>query len=91
MVNIIKSNALNTRRYFKKKKLCSHLDSEYDTLVVRTEVRWFSNGNIIERLFSLNTQYTLRKKILIYRNVFFYILMKYKCKMRDFRKLRYSN
>ncbi|XP_025406396.1 protein ZBED8-like [Sipha flava] len=39
LVNIIKTSALNTRIF---KKICSDLDSEYETLLFHTEVRWLS-------------------------------------------------
>jgi len=50
MVNAIKNSALNTRLL---KKLCSDFDSEYETLLFHTEVRWLSKGNMLARLYSL--------------------------------------
>ncbi|KAL4143631.1 hypothetical protein QTP88_005943 [Uroleucon formosanum] len=54
MVNAIKSSALNTRIF---KKICS--DSEYETLLFHTEVRWLSKGNMLARLFSLKEEVTV--------------------------------
>ncbi|KAL4097691.1 hypothetical protein QTP88_022423 [Uroleucon formosanum] len=56
MVNAIKSSALNTRIF---KKICSDLDSEYETLLFHTKVRWLSKGNMLARLFSLKEEVTV--------------------------------
>uniref|UniRef100_A0A2S2PYP3 Transposon-derived Buster3 transposase-like protein n=1 Tax=Sipha flava TaxID=143950 RepID=A0A2S2PYP3_9HEMI len=53
LVNIIKTSALNTRIF---KKICSDLDSEYETLLFHTEVRWLSKDNMLARLFSLKEE-----------------------------------
>ncbi|XP_050065774.1 protein ZBED8-like [Aphis gossypii] len=53
LVNTIKSSALNTRIF---KNICSDLDSEYETLLFHTEVRWLSEGNMLARLFSLKKE-----------------------------------
>ncbi|KAL4112420.1 hypothetical protein QTP88_016213 [Uroleucon formosanum] len=54
IVNAIKSSALNTRIF---KIICS--DSEYETLLFHTEVRWLSKGNMLARLFSLKEEVTV--------------------------------
>ena len=46
MVNFIKSSTLNTRIF---KLLCQEFDSEYETVLFHTEVRWLSKGNVISR------------------------------------------
>ncbi|XP_008180095.2 protein ZBED8-like [Acyrthosiphon pisum] len=56
MVNAIKSSALNTRIF---KKICLDIDSEYETLLFHTEVRWLSKGNMLARLFSLKEEVTV--------------------------------
>lgn len=53
LVNFVKSKALNTRIF---KKLCVELDSEYDTLLFHTEVRWLSKGNVLKRLYELKEE-----------------------------------
>jgi DNA-binding Xre family transcriptional regulator len=53
LVNTIKTSALNTRIF---KKICSDLDSEYETLLFHTEVLWLSKGNMLARLFSLKEE-----------------------------------
>ncbi|XP_025198500.1 protein ZBED8-like [Melanaphis sacchari] len=53
LVNFVKSKALNTRIF---KKLCVKLDSEYDTLLFHTEVRWLSKGNMLKRLYELKEE-----------------------------------
>ena len=53
LVNFVKSKALNTRIF---KKLCVELDSEYDTLLFHTEVRWLSKGNMLKRLYELKEE-----------------------------------
>ncbi|KAL4097758.1 hypothetical protein QTP88_022480 [Uroleucon formosanum] len=56
LVNFVKSKALNTRIF---KKLCVELDSEYDTLLFHTEVRWLSKGNMLKRLYELKEEMKL--------------------------------
>jgi len=66
LVNTIKSSALNTRIF---KKIYSDLDSEYETFLFHTEVRWLSKGNMLARLFSLKKEvavFLIEKKMIIY-------------------------
>lgn len=53
VVNFIKNSALNTRLF---KKLCSDMDSEHESLLFHTEVRWLSKGNMLERLYELKDE-----------------------------------
>ena len=53
MVNFIKSSALNTRIF---KLLCQKFDSEYETVLFHTEVRWLSKGNVISRFCRLQIE-----------------------------------
>jgi len=53
VVNIIKSSALNTRLF---KKMCTELDSDHETLLFHTEVRWLSKGNMLGRLCELRAE-----------------------------------
>ncbi|KAK9708560.1 protein of unknown function (DUF4371) [Popillia japonica] len=48
MVNAVKSSALNSRIF---RKLCAALDSEYETLLFHTEVRWLSKAKVEEKNF----------------------------------------
>lgn len=53
IVNHIKSSALNTRLF---QVLCQELNSDQETLLFHTEVRWLSKGNMIARLFNLKSE-----------------------------------
>ena len=53
MVNAVKSSALYTRIF---KKLCAALDSEHETLLFHTEVRWLSKGNMLACLYELREE-----------------------------------
>ncbi|XP_022823722.1 SCAN domain-containing protein 3-like [Spodoptera litura] len=53
IVNLIKSSALNTRLF---KKLCTEMDSDHETLLFHTEVRWLSKGNMLGRLYELRAE-----------------------------------
>lgn len=53
VVNFIKNSALNTRLF---KKLCSDMNSEHETLLFHTEVRWLSKGNMLSRLYELREE-----------------------------------
>lgn len=56
-VNCVKSSALNTRIL---KVLFNELNSDHGTLLFlflyRTEVRWLSKGNMLGRMFSLQSE-----------------------------------
>lgn len=56
VVNFIKRSALNTRLF---KKLCSDMNSEHETLLFHTEVRWLSKGNMLSRLYELREEVKL--------------------------------
>ncbi|KAF0746458.1 protein ZBED8-like [Aphis craccivora] len=47
VVNSIKSSALNSRFF---KLLCSELSTQHSVLLL-TEVRWLSKGNMLDRLY----------------------------------------
>ncbi|GBM07456.1 Zinc finger BED domain-containing protein 5 [Araneus ventricosus] len=49
-VNFIKANSTNTRLF---KSLCGDMGSLHSTLLLHTEVRWISLGNVLTRLFQL--------------------------------------
>lgn len=53
VVNFIKNSALNTRLF---KQLCSDMNSEHETLLFHTEVRWLSKGNMLSRLYELREE-----------------------------------
>lgn len=55
VVNFIKKSALNTRLF---KQLCSDMNSEHETLLFHTEVRWLSKGNMLSRLYELRGEVT---------------------------------
>ena len=46
IINYIKSNALNSRLF---RNLCQDMDSEYQSLLLHTEVRWLSEGRFLRR------------------------------------------
>lgn len=53
VVNFIKKSALNTRLF---KQLCSDTNSEHETLLFHTDVRWLFKGNILLRLYELREE-----------------------------------
>ena len=53
VVNFVKSSALNTRLF---EALCYELNSDQQTLLYHTEVRWLSKGNVLARLFNLKSE-----------------------------------
>lgn len=53
IVNHVKSNALNTRLF---EALCQELNSDQESLLFHTEVRWLSKGNMLARLFNLKSE-----------------------------------
>ena len=50
VVNYVKGSALNTRLF---RQLCSHFDSTSYDLLLYTQVRWLSKGNMLERVLEL--------------------------------------
>lgn len=53
VVNHVKSSALNTRLF---RALCQELNSDQETLLFHTDVRWLSKGNMLARLFNLKSE-----------------------------------
>ncbi|CAG9823759.1 unnamed protein product [Phaedon cochleariae] len=53
IVNYIKSSALNNRLF---KELCEDMNSDHETLLFYTAVRWLSKGNVSERVFELKDE-----------------------------------
>jgi len=49
-VNFIKARPLNSRLFA---QLCAEMGSEHDKLLLHTEVRWLSRGQVFNRLFEL--------------------------------------
>ena len=47
VVNFVKSRPLNARLF---SVLCKEMQSDHDSLLIHTEVRWLSNGNLLQRL-----------------------------------------
>lgn len=53
IVNYIKSRPLNTRLF---STLCNEMGSEHKGLLLHTEVRWLSQGNVLRRLYELRDE-----------------------------------
>ncbi|XP_072384403.1 protein FAM200A-like [Diabrotica undecimpunctata] len=53
IVNHVKFSALNTRLF---QALCQELNSDQETLLFHTDVRWLSKRNILARLFNLKSE-----------------------------------
>jgi hypothetical protein len=53
VVNFIKSRATNSRLF---SILCNEMGSEHDKLILHTEVRWLSRGDVLSRLFELRSE-----------------------------------
>ncbi|KAM3844770.1 zinc finger BED domain-containing protein 5-like [Vipera latastei] len=53
IINCIKSRPVNGRLF---RQLCKDLDSEHNTLLFHTEVRWLSRGETLSRLFELRDE-----------------------------------
>jgi hypothetical protein len=53
VVNFIKSRATNSRLF---SILCNEMGSEHDKLLLHTEVRCLSRGNVLSRLFELRSE-----------------------------------
>ena len=52
-INAIKSKALNSRLFG---ALCVEMDSDFETLLMHTEVRWLSKGKALKRAFVLREE-----------------------------------
>ncbi|GBM33084.1 Zinc finger BED domain-containing protein 5 [Araneus ventricosus] len=50
VVNFLKANSTNTRLF---KSLCGDMGSLHTTLLLHTEGRWLSRGNVLTRMFEL--------------------------------------
>ena len=53
MVNAIKSSALNTKLF---SLLCQEFGSDEEVILLHTEVRWLSRGNVVARVESLKEE-----------------------------------
>jgi len=53
IVNYVKRSALNIRIF---NVLCNELQSDHQTFIYHTEVRWLSKGNIFDRMYSLKSE-----------------------------------
>ena len=53
IINYIKSDALNSRLF---RNLCQDMDSEYQSLLLHTEVWWLSKGRSLHRLVDLKEE-----------------------------------
>ena len=56
IVNFVKARPLNSRLF---SNLCKEMNSDHDTLLLHTEVRWLSRGNVLQRLFELKDELRL--------------------------------
>ena len=56
IINFIKSRALNTRIF---ENLCGEMESEFNTLLLHCEVRWFSKGKTLKRLLTLKNKFVI--------------------------------
>lgn len=53
MVNFIKTRPLKSRIF---ELLCKDMNSHYVRLLLHTEVRWLSNGNVLSRVIELQKE-----------------------------------
>ena len=56
IVNFIKKSATTSRLF---KQFCKEMDSDHETLLYYTAVRWLSKGNVVTRFFELRTEIKL--------------------------------
>ena len=56
IVNFIKKSATTSRLF---KQFCKEMDTDYETLLYYTAVRWLSKGNVVTRFFELRTEIKL--------------------------------
>ncbi|XP_076799889.1 protein FAM200C-like [Clavelina lepadiformis] len=55
-VNFVKTSGVNTRLFA---KLCKDMDSEHETLLFHTSVRWLSKGNMLARVYEMRDELQL--------------------------------
>lgn len=55
-VNFVKTSAVNTRLFT---KLCQDMDSNHETLLFHTSVRWLSKGNMLARVYDMRDELKL--------------------------------
>ncbi|XP_076034822.1 protein FAM200A-like [Oratosquilla oratoria] len=53
IVNFVKAGALKSRLF---KVLCKDMESEHESLLFHTKVRWLSKGNMLGRLYELREE-----------------------------------
>ena len=56
IVNFIKKSATTSRLF---KQFCKGMDTDHETLLYYTAVRWVSKGNVVTRFFELRTEIKL--------------------------------
>ena len=56
MRQLVKAGALNSRLF---QNLCRDMDSEHEALLFYSKVRWFSKGNVVNRVFELRGELRL--------------------------------
>ncbi|XP_076806902.1 zinc finger BED domain-containing protein 5-like [Clavelina lepadiformis] len=56
MVNFIKKSPTTSRLF---KQLCKEMNSDHETLLFYTAVRWLSKGNVVSRFYELSTEIKL--------------------------------
>lgn len=53
VVNYVKTSAVNSRLFT---KLCKDMDSDHETLLFHTAVRWLSKGNMLARVYEMKEE-----------------------------------
>ncbi len=53
IINFIKNSAKNVRLF---KELCKNMESEHETLLYYSPIRWLSAGNALNRFFELRNK-----------------------------------